>query len=105
MKNMDPNICPVCRSELQRQIVLNPNFSQVIFCPCCGQFAMTAEFYEDHVELSISKNDRHRLAIFLKRHLSDKLRPYLSNDPIEVPKGYQNYPYCMSILTVDEVQQ
>ena len=92
--------CPVCDAELKKEIICcYQNDTIIVECDDCGKYAMSKEFYEDHVEQASKTNNREKMVVFLKKHKADQLHPFFSEAPIQVANGFKNYPYQVCILS------
>lgn len=95
-------LCPICSSALPGTIIENyKNSSIIVECDTCGKYAMSMEFYEDNVEQARHARNRLKLAVFLKKHRHDEIRPYFSQFPIRVEGGFRNYPYEVCLLSTN----
>ena len=91
--------CPICGTMLKDTIIWNYcNDAIIVECDACGAYAMSMEFYEDHVERVSKDTNREKLAIFLEKHKNDKLRPFFSQNWVPVADGFENYPYEICVL-------
>ena len=94
--------CPICGALLKETIICNyRNDTIIVECDACGEYAMSMEFYEDHVEQASKDTNRAKLAVFLEKHKTDKLRPFFSQNWIQVADGFKNYPYQICILSTN----
>jgi len=91
--------CPICEKKLKEPLFIDSRDATHINCSICGKYAMSAAFYEDHVEQDAKTVNRKKLGVFLEKHKNDQLRPFFSEMPIPVPDGYKNYPYQKCILS------
>ena len=99
MSILNTQHCPICGAELKDEMICNARNDAIITeCVACGKFAMSREFYEDHVEPESGNINRAKLAVFLAKCKHDKLRPYFSQNWVAVPDGFKNYPYEICIL-------
>ena len=99
MSILNAKHCPICGAELKNEVFCNEhNDALIVECVACGKYAMSREFYEDHVEQAPKDTSREKLTVFLKKHKSDKLRPFFSQYRVAVPDGFTNYPHEICIL-------
>ena len=99
MSILNARYCPICGTELKDEMICDDyNDAIIAVCIDCGKFAMSREFYEDHVEPELMDTNRAKLAIFLAKHKQDKLRPFFSQNWGPVADGFKNYPYHICIL-------
>ena len=69
MNNLDLHKCPFCVTELQREIAEDYKTDVLnVQCSECGEFKMTRDFYEDHVEGIANETNRKKLSVITKEH-------------------------------------
>ena len=86
MSIANPNVCPVCSKELSKKIWTDNRDTIHVVCDACGTYAMSAEFYEDHIQNSF---DCAQVALCLRKHLNNQARPFFAEKPNRIPDGYQ----------------
>lgn len=99
MSILNAKHCPICGTKLKGEMICSRhNDAIIVECVSCGKYAMSSEFYEDRIEPKSKDTNREKLAVFLKKHKSDKLRPFFSQYRVAIPDGFTNYPYEICIL-------
>lgn len=83
-------VCPVCGKELSKEVWTDNRDVIYVTCDTCGTYAMSAEFCEDHIQISF---DRAQVAKFLKNYSNGLKRPFFAVIPNWIPEGYQ---FCVS---------
>ena len=86
MSITNPNICPVCGKELSKKIWTDERDAIYVPCDACGTYAMSMEFYEDHMQNS---SVCAQIAVRLKKYPNDQARPFFAEKPNWIPDGCQ----------------